>query len=64
MKLGMLTVMMADEPVEKVLDLMKGYKMEAVEFYSGAMFPNSHCNPDELLNDETKLKNFKPIAGR
>ena len=31
MKLGMLTVMMADQPVEKVLDLMVDYKMEAVE---------------------------------
>ena len=59
MKLGMLTAMMSDQPVEKVLDLMVGYKMEAVEFYSGAMFPNSHCNPEELLEDDTKLKSFK-----
>ncbi len=59
MKLGMLTVMMADEPVEKVLDLAVGYGMEAVEFYSGAMFPNSHCNPAELLGDEAKLKALK-----
>lgn len=61
MKLGMLTVMMADQPVEKVLDLMVSYKMEAVEFYSGAMFPNAHCNPDELLKDDAKLKNFKKM---
>jgi sugar phosphate isomerase/epimerase len=61
MKLGMLTVMMADQPVEKVLDLMRGYGMEAVEFYSGAMFPNTHCNPAELLEDDAKLKNFKKM---
>lgn len=61
MKLGMLTVMMADQPVEKVLDLMKRYKMEAAEFYSGAMFPNSHCNPDELLGDAGKLKKFEKM---
>jgi sugar phosphate isomerase/epimerase len=61
MKLGMLTVMMADQPLEKVLDLMKGYKMESVEFFSGPMFNNSHCNPDKLLNDDSKLKNFKKL---
>jgi len=61
MKLGMLTVMMADQPVEKVLDLMMNYKMEAVEFYSGAMFSNAHCNPDELLEDDEKLKSFKKM---
>jgi sugar phosphate isomerase/epimerase len=61
MKLGMLTVMMADKPLEKVLDLMLVYKMEAVEFYSGAMFSNAHCNPDELLSDESKLKKLKKM---
>lgn len=65
MKLGMLTVMMDDQPLEKVLDLMKDFKMEAVEFYSGSMFPNNHCNPNELLSNDTKLKQFKRlIAGR
>ena len=65
MKLGMLTVMMADQPLEKVLDLMAGFNMESVEFYSGAMFPNSHCNPGELLSSDTKLKQFrKLVTGR
>lgn len=61
MKLGMLTVMMADQPLEKVLDLMAGYKMESVEFFSGPMFNNAHCNPDILLDDDSKLKSFKKL---
>ncbi|MDH3650479.1 MAG: sugar phosphate isomerase/epimerase, partial [Saprospiraceae bacterium] len=61
MKLGMLTVMMDDQPLEKVLDLMQEYKMESVEFYSGAMFPNSHCNPEELLSSNAKLTEFKKL---
>ena len=31
MKLGMLSAMMSDEPLEKVLDLVVDYEMEAVE---------------------------------
>jgi sugar phosphate isomerase/epimerase len=61
MKLGMLTVMMADQPLEKVLDLMVDYDMESVEFFSGPMFNNDHCNPDMLLNYDSKLKNFKKL---
>ncbi|MBZ0228334.1 MAG: hypothetical protein K8F58_07760, partial [Bauldia sp.] len=62
MRLGMLTVMMADTPVERVLDLMAGYKMEAVEFFSGPMFNNSHCNPDELLDDGSKVKRLAKLV--
>ena len=62
MRLGMLTVMMADTPVERVLDLMAGYKMEAVELFSGPMFNNSHCNPDELLDDGSKVKRLAKLV--
>jgi sugar phosphate isomerase/epimerase len=62
MKLGMLTVMMADQPLEDVLDLMADYKMESVEFYSGPMFSNSHCNPEELLGDDSKVKKLKKMV--
>ena len=61
MKLGMLTAMMDDQPLEKVLDLMAGYKMEAVEFYTGAMFGHSHCDPDALLGDDAKLAGFQKL---
>jgi hypothetical protein len=39
MKPGMFTVMMSDQPLEKVLDLAVGYGMEAVEsFYCSSSF--------------------------
>ena len=61
MKLGMLTAMMSDEPLEKVLDLVVDYELEAVELGTGGFVGNAHCNPDELLSDRSKLQHLKDI---
>ena len=62
MKLGMFTVMMSDQPLEKVLDLAVGYGMEAVEFGTGGFVGKAHCNPDELLSDRSKLQRLKAMV--
>jgi sugar phosphate isomerase/epimerase len=59
LKLGVLTVLFQNEPFEKMLDIVQGYGLEAVELGTGNYPGNSHCNPDELLEDESKLRNFK-----
>jgi sugar phosphate isomerase/epimerase len=62
MKLGMFTVMMSDQPLEKVLDLIAGLGLEAVELGTGGFVGNAHCNLDELLSDGSKLRQFKRMV--
>lgn len=65
MKLGLFTVMMSDQPLEQVLDLAVSYGMQAVEFGTGAFVGHAHCNPAELLADDSKLQRLKKmVAGR
>ena len=45
MKLGLFTVMMSDQPLEKVLDLAVSYGLEAVELGTGAFPGDAHCKP-------------------
>ena len=59
MKLGVLTVLLADKPLEEVLDMVAGMGVEAVEIGTGGFLGNTHCNPDELLGNESALKQFK-----
>jgi sugar phosphate isomerase/epimerase len=61
MKLGLFTVMLSDEPLEKVLDLAVSYGMEAVELGTGAFVGNAHCDPAELLADDGKLRRLKKM---
>lgn len=59
MKLGVFTVLFAQKPFEEALDYIASKGLEAIELGTGAYPGNAHCNPDELLNDESKLKAFK-----
>ncbi|GBG08965.1 xylose isomerase [Paenibacillus agaridevorans] len=59
MKLGVFAVLLAQKPLEEALDYIASKGLEAVELGSGGYPGNSHCNPDELLNDSGKLKAFK-----
>jgi len=59
MKLGVFTVLLAEKPLEEALDYIASKGLEAVEIGTGGYPGNSHCNPDELLRDNGKLKAFK-----
>ena len=59
MKLGVFTVLLAEKPLEEALDYIASKGLETVEIGSGGYPGNTHCNPDELLNDNGKLKAFK-----
>ncbi|MFK3939600.1 sugar phosphate isomerase/epimerase family protein [Alkalihalobacillus sp. NPDC078783] len=59
MKLGVFAVLFADKPFEEMLDHIKSLGLETVEIGTGGYPGNAHCNPAELLADETKLKAFQ-----
>ncbi len=61
MKLGVLTVLFRNEPLKKVLSIVADLGIEAVEIGTGGFLGNAHCNPDELLGDESSLNQFKGI---
>ncbi|MCX7706015.1 MAG: sugar phosphate isomerase/epimerase [bacterium] len=58
MKLGVFLVLFGGKKFEEALDIAKNLGLEAVEIGSGNYPGKAHCNPDELLNDEGKLKSF------
>ncbi|MDK2811483.1 MAG: hypothetical protein PWR27_2192 [Petroclostridium sp.] len=58
MKLGVFTVLFSQKPFEEMLDHVKSKGIQAVEIGTGNYPGNAHCNPDILLEDESKLKAF------
>jgi sugar phosphate isomerase/epimerase len=59
MKLGVFTVLYQDLPFEEMLDKVVEMGVEAVELGTGTYPGTKHCNPDELLEDASKLKSFQ-----
>ncbi len=59
MKLGVFAVLFQQKPFEEALDYIAQSGLQAIEIGTGAFPGNAHCNPAELLADETKLKSFK-----
>ena len=61
MKLGVLTNLMGDKPLEEVLAYLKPKGVEAVEIGCGGFPGKAHADPAVLLSDETKLQEFKDL---
>ncbi len=59
MKLGVLTVLFQDQPLEVVLDHVAEMGLQAVELGTGAWPGSAHCKPDELLQDRSKAQAFR-----
>jgi sugar phosphate isomerase/epimerase len=55
-KLGLLTVLYADQPLETVLDRAVELGLDAVELGTGAYTDASHCPPAELLADPARAR--------
>ncbi len=62
MKLGVLTVLFFDQPLEKVLDMVAEAGCQCVELGCGNYPGNAHCNPAELLADEGKINQLKDLV--
>ncbi len=59
MKLGVFTVLFSKMKFTDMLDYVKESGLDAVEIGTGCYPGNAHCNPKELLEDESKRKQFK-----
>jgi sugar phosphate isomerase/epimerase len=58
-KLGVLTVLYHDLPLDQALDKVGAMGVGAVELGTGNYPGNRHCNPDELLSDKDKARALK-----
>lgn len=56
MKLGVLTVLYQDRPLERVLDHVAGMGLQAVELGAGGWPGDAHCRPKELLAEPAKIR--------
>ena len=59
MRVGVLTVLYQDLPLEEALDKVAAMGAEAVELGTGNYPGSAHCDPDELLADRTKADALK-----
>jgi sugar phosphate isomerase/epimerase len=59
MKLGVFTVLYQNLPFEDMLDKVLEMGVETIELGTGNYPGNSHCNPDELIDNPGKIKALK-----
>lgn len=59
MKLGVFTTLLSNLSLDEALKYFTSLGIEMVEIGCGGYPGNAHANPDELLNDEAKLAEFK-----
>jgi len=59
MKLGVFIVLFSDKSLEEALDMIKPYNFEAVEIGCGGFIPKTHCDPEKMLKDKSKIVKFK-----
>ncbi|WP_134687220.1 sugar phosphate isomerase/epimerase family protein [Brevibacillus migulae] len=59
MKLGVFAVLFGKKSLEEALDYIAESGLKAVEIGTGGYVGNVHCQPAELLEDESKWKQFK-----
>lgn len=59
MKVGVFSVLYGNLPLTEMLAKIKSFGLDTVEIGCGGYPGKSHCNPEVLLNDATKLEEFK-----
>lgn len=64
MKLGVMTVLLHDRPLNVALDQLVKLGVQAVELGTGAYPGNAHCNPTELLKDSAAIDHQRRKPGR
>ena len=61
MKIGVITNLLGNLPLEEALEYFVSKGIEMVEIGCGGYPGTQHADPDVLLNDEAKLEEFKAI---
>jgi sugar phosphate isomerase/epimerase len=65
MKIGVFTVLFGQQSLEQALDYIAASGVEMVEIGTGNYPGNAHCKLDEMLESESKRKDFmKAIESR
>ena len=59
MKVGVFSAILHDLPLDQALQYIAGLQCDTVEIGTGAFPGNPHCQPDELLASEGKLREFQ-----
>ncbi len=59
MKLGVFTVLLAEKSLDDALRYLSNLRVQAVEIGCGGFPGTAHADPDQLLNDDQKLAEFK-----
>ena len=59
MKLGVLTILFQDKPIEEALDIIVETGVEMIELATGGYLSSSHCNPYQLLENPRELQKLK-----
>lgn len=61
MKVGVFTVILGQEPLDKTLKYLKSIGVEAVELGTGAYPGDAHCPVDHLISNKNTAKEFKKL---
>jgi sugar phosphate isomerase/epimerase len=64
MKLGVFTVLFQQQPFEEMLDRVQAAGLDAVEIGTGGFPGTAHCRPEELLEDDGKLRAWRSAIER
>jgi sugar phosphate isomerase/epimerase len=64
MKLGVLTLLFGDKPIEETLDYVQSLGIEAVEFGAGAYVTSGHFCTEQLLADESGVSRLKKAVAQ
>lgn len=64
MKLSVLTVPFAQQPLEKVLPYLSSLGVEAVELGCGGVTNDAHCKPAQLLKSKEEVERLKQLLSQ
>ncbi|SHO50809.1 sugar phosphate isomerase/epimerase family protein [Anaerocolumna xylanovorans] len=64
MKLGIFSVVLGDLPLEKACEFLQKNGVQMIEIGCGGHPGKAHCDPEILLKDEEKLKEFKDTIAK
>ena len=64
MKLGVFTTLLSNLSLDEACKYFKSLGIEMIEIGCGGYPGNAHANPDELLNDASKLEAFKTTIAK